>query len=132
MWKIILFTLLVATSALAHDKGQYDSPDIAYWMNGLRQPNSEASCCGEADAYEADRQEECGPRDGNDCALVAIITDERDDARLRRAHIPVGTRVVIPPRKIRRPPSVNPTGHTIVFVHPSSLIVFCYEPLPLM
>lgn len=116
----------------AKDNGQwkYASPDIADYFAKLMQPDSPVSCCGSADLYWADKTDDCRPHEQN-CALVAIITDTRDDAPLMRAHIPAGTRIIIPPNKVRRPPSNNPTQHTIVFVGPTG-IVYCFEPLPLM
>jgi hypothetical protein len=88
----------------------------------------------------------------NECALVAIITDTRPDTLvlpasacdhndendrkmkgkhcvLTRVHVPVGTRVVIMKSKIRKHPSMNPTGHNIVFLSGYYLNAYCWEPL---
>jgi hypothetical protein len=109
-------------------------PDISLYYESLRQPdNPAASCCGEGDAYYADRVEPCSVVDGSDCALVAIITDERPDTivlphrTITRAHIPAGTRIPIPRQKLRRMPIPNPTDHTVVFVG-SGMYVLCFEP----
>ena len=90
----------------------------------------QASCCGWADAYECIEDRE------PDGKLVCVITDTRPDTRtlpdgrvLNRKPIPVGTRVRIPPEKIRRPPIPNPTDTAIVFVSRYG-DVFCYEPTP--
>lgn len=49
-------------------------------------------------------------------ALVfAIITDDRADEPLGRPHVPIGTRVEIPPHKLKFDRG-NPTGHAIVFM----------------
>jgi len=113
--------------AFARDLGQwqYAAPDIREYFASLMQPdNPRVSCCGEADAYWAD-QTDTGPNG----ELIAIITDTRDDGPLKRAHVAVGTRIVIPPSKIRRHPIPNPTGHTLVFLGAYGN-VYCYEPLP--
>lgn len=113
----------------------YGAPDINDWYAGLKQPDHPSvSCCGWADAYYADRVDECGPKDAADCALVAIITDTRPDTLtlpdgrvLNRPHMPPGVRVSIPASKIRKVPSENPTDHNIVFVAQNGY-VFCWEP----
>lgn len=63
-------------------------------------------------AYYADKVEVDGKG-----GVFAVITDERDDAPLGRAHIAIGTRIPIPDFKnkdTRADP--NPTGHTVIFV----------------
>jgi hypothetical protein len=82
--------------------------------------------------------DECGPKDGVDCALVAIITDTDPDVlvlpngvKLTRTHIPVGTRIAIPKNKIRKPAIPNPTERNVVFVRRGSGSdeVYCWEPV---
>jgi hypothetical protein len=75
------------------------------------------SCCGEADAYWADSVE---VKDGE---VIAIITDTRPDEPLRREHLPIGTRIVVPPNKMKWDDG-NPTGHIIIFLRNGA--VFCY------
>lgn len=113
----------------------YKGPDNHEWYAGLFQPDRAQSCCGEADAYYAD-DSEFDP----DGSLVAIITDTRDNKRalpngtfINRPPVPVGTRIKVPPSKIRKPPVLNPnpTEHTIIFLA-NDLSVYCYEPTPLM
>jgi len=137
LWFAVLGATLVAAVGLANaadPRGRdfgYQAPDVAEWFGSLRQPDAPAvSCCGEPDAYEADRVDGCRPSDGADCALVAIITDTRPDEPRRRPHVDVGTRVPIPERKIRRRPSANPTDHSIVFAkfHEFGHMVYCWEP----
>src|SRR5512139_2016055 len=101
---IILATSFVA--AKADDK--FAAPDLSAWYASLMQPdNPTMSCCGWADAYEADEIAECGAIPN--CAVVAIITDTRPDERklpdgrtLVRSHREIGERIVIPPNKVRR------------------------------
>jgi hypothetical protein len=80
--------------------------------------NPTISCCGGADAYYADAFETDGDR------YVAVITDTRDDAPLGRHHVELGTRIVVPTRKLKVD-SGNPTGHGVIFLS-SSDTVFCY------
>ena len=129
MVKATLLLLLLAGLVPVRDQGQwqYQSPDVSEWFKSLRQPDHPAvSCCGEADAYYAD-ETDVGPNG----ETIAIITDTRDDVPLGRQHIDVGTRIVVPAEKVRRPSSMNPTGHTILFVGTGGT-VFCYEPQPLI
>src|SRR5579872_2736760 len=113
--------------ACARDLGQWDttSQQIRRWYQSLMQPdNPTVPCCGEGDAYWADSF------DVDDDKYVAIITDNRPDEPLRRAHIDVGTRVLIPSGKIKYDQS-NPTGHGIVFMaryDNGGETVYCYLP----
>jgi hypothetical protein len=97
---------------------------ICEWVRDLKQPEyPNASCCGEADRFEADNFE----RDGDH--YVAIITDGH-------GAIPDGTRIVVPNEKIKWDAG-NPTGRGQIFLGgenqamgggPSSKYVFCYVP----
>jgi hypothetical protein len=78
-------------------------------------------CCGESDAYWADSFEVDANGD-----YVAIITDERADAPLKRRHVDVGTRIVVPRQKVKIDQG-NPTGHGIIFLG-SSNNIYCYLP----
>ena len=107
--------------ANARDLGQWEAanPQIREWYQALMQPdNPAASCCGEADAYWADSFEVDGDK------YVAIITDPRPDEPLRRKHIDVGTRIVVPNHKLKYDQS-NPTGHGIIFLSRADY-VYCY------
>lgn len=78
------------------------------------------SCCGEADAYEAD------DFDVVNGELFAIITDERGDEfpdGTTRPHIEPGTRIMIPHQIMVKPEQGNPTGHGWVFIGRE---VYCY------
>ena len=121
---VVLLVLVIVTirAANARDLGQWEAsdPTIRGWYQALMQPDNPAvPCCGEADAYWADSYEVT--QDGE---YVAIITDERPDEPLRRKHFDVGTKIVIPQRKLKYDQS-NPTGHGIVFLS-SGGAVFCY------
>lgn len=111
----------LATTAFARDFGQWRNadPEISAWYRSLMQPDMpHLSCCGEADAYEAD---ESVIEDGR---VIAIITDTRDDGPLMRRHIPAGTRYEVPPGKIVRFRN-NPTGHVIIFINTADQVL-CY------
>lgn len=113
--------LLVASPAHARDLGQWEgsNPIIRQWYKSLMQPdNPHLSCCGEADAYWADKVE---VKDGK---VLAIITDTRDDKPLGRRHIPVGTPFEVPPHKMTWKYG-NPTGHVVIFIG-SDDRVLCY------
>lgn len=131
---LIILAILILLIGYANAKTiGYATPDENDWYATLMQPdNPHTSCCGAADAYYADDTAE-----GPGGQTIAIITDTRPDQRtlpngnkIYRDHIPVGTRIPIPPEKIRKHPVFNPTGHTIVFVGTGGW-VYCYEPQPL-
>lgn len=105
----------------ARDLGQWENADpaIAEWYRSLMQPdNPQVSCCGPADAYWADGSES---KDGK---FFAIITDDRPDDPLGRPHIDVGTRIEVPPNKLKFDRG-NPTGHTIIFIGVNGM-VYCF------
>jgi hypothetical protein len=100
--------------AHARDNGQWaNSPvQIQHWFQSLMQPdNPSVSCCGEADAFEADTFEVEGDH------FVAIITDGR-------GAIATGTRVQVPNQKMKWDQG-NPTGHGIIFMGTNRQI-YCY------
>jgi hypothetical protein len=105
----------------ARDLGQWEAidPAVKAWFESLMQPDiPQASCCGEADAYWADSYEVDGDK------YVAIITDTRPDEPLRRKHIEIGTKIVVPNYKLKYDKS-NPTGHGIIFLSRADY-VYCY------
>ena len=118
---IVGMALASMAPALARDLGQWDNTSaISQWYRALKQPdNPVMSCCGKADAYWADKVE-TGPNG----ELIAVITDDRPDGPLGRHHVPVGTRIVIPPHKIKFDQG-NPTGHIVIFLTPANE-VWCY------
>lgn len=120
----LLFVGLLIKPAGARDLGQWKDadPEISQWYKSLMQPDNKLlSCCGESDAYWADKVE-TGPNG----EIVAIITDDRPDEPLKRRHVPPGTRIVVPKNKIKFDQG-NPTSHTIIFLTPAN-DVWCYVP----
>jgi hypothetical protein len=109
-----LIVVHAVSSAIAQDNGQWEKspPDVRRWFQGLTQPdNPMASCCGEADAYEADIFEVEADH------YVAVITDGKGD-------IPNGTKIPVPNRKMKWDKG-NPTGHGIIFIGLQGQ-VYCY------
>jgi hypothetical protein len=114
MLRIIAAALLVSVPASARDNGQWQNEPqpIRQWFQKLMQPdNPVVSCCGEADAFEADTFEVQGDH------YVAIITDGKGT-------IPNGTRIPVPNRKMKWDEG-NPSGHGIIFIG-STGQVYCY------
>lgn len=114
-WLTFLATCFIALIVLflytipvrAHD---HDHPELDQWYATLMQPDNPAvSCCGKSDAYWCDT---INVKDGK---TFCTITDDRDDAPLKRPHVPVGTKIEIPDHKLKWDRG-NPTGHAIVFL----------------
>lgn len=127
VWSILFVASLfivwffLALPGHARDLGQWGGidPAISSWFSTLMQPdNPTVPCCGESDAYYADVVET------NANETIAVITDDRPDEPLRRPHVDVGTRIVVPPNKIKWDRG-NPTGHIIIFLG-YDLHVYCY------
>ena len=105
---------LTAFPTFARDNGQWEGADpaIRQWFQSLKQPDHpRLSCCGEADAFEADTFE------AEDNHYVAVITDGK-------GIIPNGTRISVPNQKMKFD-SGNPTGHGIIFIGTQGQI-YCY------
>jgi hypothetical protein len=103
-WVIVLL-LGLFTSAQARDDGQWsDSPlQVRRWFQELMQPDHpNLSCCGEADAFEADTFEVDGDH------YIAVITNGK-------GVIPNGTKIAVPNGKMKFDAG-NPTGHGILFL----------------
>ena len=101
----LLTSLGLFISAQARDNGQWsDSPlQVRRWFQELMQPDHPSvSCCGEADAFEADTFEVDGDH------YVAVITDGK-------GIIPNGTKITVPNEKMKWDAG-NPTGHGILFL----------------
>jgi hypothetical protein len=110
----VLMSIAGGVIAHARDNGQWaNSPaQIQHWFQSLMQPdNPSMSCCGEADAFEADTFEVEGDH------YVAIITDGR-------GALANGTRVHVPNQKMKWDQG-NPTGHGIIFMG-SNRQIYCY------
>jgi hypothetical protein len=121
----ILMSALVLP-AVGREGGSWEGipQNVRDWFAKLMQPdNPKVSCCGEADAYWADRYRV----DGNQ--YVAIITDDRTkiyDEYVGRITRSVGTEILVPNRKIKWDAG-NPTGHGIVFLSTGGSVI-CYLP----
>jgi hypothetical protein len=115
-------SLLVALNANARDLGQWEGqpPQIRGWFERLMQPDNKfKSCCGEADAYQADSFDVEGDH------YVAIITNGTGDIATGKPAIPEGTRIPVPNYKMKWDEG-NPTGHGIIFISVSTKEVYCY------
>jgi hypothetical protein len=144
---VLAWSALGVVQALGRDVGQwaqlreqeaaYGAPDLGAYYRALRQPDAPgSSCCGESDAYFADRVDACDTsriyeQDPGACAFVAIITDTRPDEPRGRPHVPVGTRIPVPPHKVRKHPVPNPTDHNVIFAgqFEGYWVVHCWEPV---
>ena len=104
----------LATATQARDYGRWDERpvEVQRWFQSLMQPDHpRQSCCGEADAFEADQFEVEGDH------YIAIITDGR-------GLITNGTRISVPNEKMKFDAG-NPTGHGIIFIGSEGQI-YCY------
>jgi hypothetical protein len=111
---ILLMTFAWIAFAQARSGPQWAGAPVAVreWFNSLMQPdNPYVSCCGEADAFEADTFAIDGDH------YVAVITDGK-------GVIPPGTRIPVPNAKMKWDKG-NPTGHGIIFIG-SEGQVYCY------
>lgn len=111
---IIGIAILISFHSFARDNGNYAgvAPHIRNWYQKLMQPDNKAvSCCGEADAFEADDYEIEGDH------YIAIITDGK-------GVLPNGTRIAVPNYKMKWDEG-NPTGHGILFIS-SAGAIYCY------
>jgi hypothetical protein len=113
---LIAVVLFLAAYAISHARPgpQWagEPANIREWFQELRQPdNPYMSCCGEADAFEADTFEIDGDH------YVAVITDGK-------GVLPAGTRINVPNQKIKWDRG-NPTGHGIIFIGNQGQ-VYCY------
>jgi hypothetical protein len=81
MLRIVSVLMLMSLPAAARDNGQWDDQPayLRQWFQKLMQPdNPHMSCCGEADAFEADSFEVRGEQ------YVAIITNGKGSSRTER------------------------------------------------
>lgn len=110
---LILTWLALAFITVAHSRPgpQWANEPLTVqkWFQSLMQPDKPTeSCCGEADAFEADTFETDGDH------YVAVITDGK-------GVIPSGTRIPVPNTKMKWD-SGNPTGHGIIFLSSATTI----------
>ena len=114
--------LIAVPNANARDLGQWEGqpPQIRGWFERLMQPDNKfKSCCGEADAYEADSFEVEGDH------YVAVVTNGTGDIAHGKPAIPEGTRISVPNHKMKWDEG-NPTGHGIIFISAQTKEVLCY------
>lgn len=117
---IVIVSVFGTPQARAWNPDMDRDSAVSQWFKSLMQPdNKTIPCCGKADAYWADIAKT--DADGN---LIAVITDDRDDAPLGRHHVPVGTHILVPKHKIKWDQG-NPTGHIVVFLSDRN-DVYCY------
>jgi hypothetical protein len=114
IFRIVLALVALTLPAAARDNGQWENQPthLRQWFQRLMQPdNPVMSCCGEADAFEADSFEVQGDQ------YVAIITNGK-------GVIPEGTKIPVPNNKLKWDDG-NPTGHGIIFIGNAGQ-VYCY------
>ena len=114
MFRIVLALVTLTLPVAARDNGQWENQPVylRQWFQKLMQPdNPVMSCCGEADAFEADSFEVRGDQ------YVAIITNGK-------GIIPEGKRISVPNNKVKWD-NGNPTGHGIIFIGNAGQ-VYCY------
>jgi len=117
---------LLTSKAYGRDLGQWEQADpfVREWYRTVKVPGTGMSCCGEADAYWADRTETDHLPDGS-TQLIAVITDDRPPETIpQRRPIPIGTRYVVPPERIAWKHG-NPTGHIVIFLNINDQVL-CY------
>jgi len=127
------------TPAVAFDHGfPKDTERSKFFSQLKRQDFYPNSCCGEADAYEADIYQR-NPDGSYDVEITEGKEIEFPDHTTRPA-LPNGSQVHVPANKVNPPieTQFNPTGHAWLFV---SLVrpaggdavpglVYCFAPLP--
>lgn len=126
-------TIVALTVAARAEKGFDPNNPTAKWFQSLKQPGSNASCCGYGDAYEADIYER-----HPDGSYTVVITDGSEitypDGSVRY-YIPNGTKIEVPAKQVNPPSDGNPTGHGVIFMSMQEpgggYIIYCFVPMPL-
>lgn len=103
----VLAAIFSSLPAKARDYGQWEktSPEVREWYQSLKQPGTNISCCGEADAYW------CGALTTKDGKMFCEIEDERVIPHRPPRH---GEVHEIPQDKILDKPNIS--GHVVVFI----------------
>lgn len=109
--------VLAATTALARDTGQWGNqpPEIRAWFQSVMQPeNPYQSCCGEADAFDAE--------------MVGEEPDGAMDVRILAGPVTewIGTVVIVPREKLQVRYG-NPLDKIILFIGAGGKI-YCLIP----
>jgi len=101
--KTAIIAVMLLTAVRNDGQWADNSPNIQRWFQQIMQPdNPSMSCCGEADAFEADDFEV------EDDHYLAVITDGRGVIR-------PGTKIPVPNHKMKWDRG-NPVGHGFVFL----------------
>lgn len=139
-WHVLMFAALSSCTAgqlptFAKDSSQWAqaTPERREFFRKAWRPDygPTSSCCGEADAYEADEYEFIVGE------LYAIITEgdspmcwtDEDGGQVCKPKIATGTKILVPLNKVLLPPPTEPrntTGHGIIWIAGNGKDVFCY------
>lgn len=138
---IVLFAFLFpASPALAYDHNFPKDTARSRFFSQLKRPDYYPnSCCGEADAYEADIYQR-NPDGSYDVEITNGDIIHYPDGNERIA-LPNGAKVHVPANRINPPieTQFNPTGHAWLFVsavrpmgdEPAQPgLTYCFAPLP--
>jgi hypothetical protein len=142
----LLLALIAPLTARTLYPGQWAQSDPATsdWFSKARRPGSDPkadwhavqSCCGEADAYEADEFEVDNGEvtaiitegdQGQEEGKISYCDDANEERENCKVFIPPGTRIHVPKDKIVTDQEFlrkNPTGHGWVWLNGSA--VLCY------
>lgn len=100
------------------------------WISEVKRPDKRSdSCCGEGDAFIADRYV---LRDGKYFAIITedyppLDVDDGEGGTTKLPGVPLGTEIEIPPEKFNNVPEDggNPSGHGVVFMRTNGEVL-CY------
>lgn len=143
---ILAAAIAIATPAFAFDHGFNHDTERSKWFTQLKRPEKAFypnSCCGDADAYEADIYSR-----NPDGSYEVTITDGSEkvfpDGSLRPG-IKTGSQIHVEKDRVNPPIETqgNPTGHAWIFVSASRGMTgdtsdefarpgytYCFAPLP--
>lgn len=132
---LVAALLLMGARARAFDHGFDKGSPASLYFEGLHRPDYyPGSCCGKADAYEADTYQR-----NADGTWTVVITDGSAITYpdgTTRPYIATGTVVVVPGEKVNPPDETrhNPTDHAWLFVSVWGAAevgtVYCFAPMP--
>jgi hypothetical protein len=132
--RALLIMLALTVPAVAFYHGFDHTTERSKFFRLLKRPDYyPQSCCGSADAYEADIYQ-----DNHDGTWTVTITDgsaiEYPDGT-HRDYIANGTKLTVPSKKINPPVETqhNPTTHAWLFMSVFAAKpghIFCFAPLP--
>lgn len=107
-WAVVLVLAFAEQDATARDAGQWAgvSPEVRAWFESLTAPDTNISCCGEADGYPVRDWVTAGPD-----AFSVTLED--------------GRTFVVPASK-RTWRFGNPTGKDILFIGVDGQTIYCF------